>query len=118
LNNVKNKLESSRPAAPPRTSRNDPPASSPSAGSEEKRIIIDIVGLMIKGKTIVSVIADSPAARAGLKKGDLIVSIDGVPAGSSEQNASHLSGKAETSVLLKVKRGEKELVVPVIRENP
>ena len=98
------------------TSRSDPPA--PGAGSEEKRIIIDIVGLMIKGNTIVSVIADSPADKAGIKKGDLIVSIDGNPAGTSEQNASRLTGKADTSVLLKMKRGNQQWVVPVIRENP
>jgi C-terminal processing protease CtpA/Prc len=73
---------------------------------------------MIKGKTIVSVIADGPADKAGIKKGDLIVSIDGEPASATEQNASSLQGKANTSVLLKIKRGNQDLVVPVIRENP
>lgn len=117
LNNVKSKLEKHPASASQNNvSPNDPPALA--APPEEKRIIIDIVGLMIKGNTIVSVIADSPADKAGIKKGDLIIAIDGNPAGTSEQNASRLAGKADTSVLLKMKRGNQQWVVPVIRENP
>jgi len=62
--------------------------------------------------------ADGPADKDGIKNGDLIVSIDGEPAGTSEQNASRLQGKANSSVLLKIKRGKQDLIVPVIRENP
>jgi len=116
LNNVKTRLEKHPPTASQNISPNNPPAQA--APAEEKRFLIDIVGMMIKGNTVVSIIADGPADKAGIKKGDLIVSIDGNPAGNSEQNASRLQGKADTSVLLKIKRGTQELVVPVIRENP
>ncbi|MCE5210954.1 MAG: PDZ domain-containing protein [Deltaproteobacteria bacterium] len=62
--------------------------------------------------------ADGPADKDGIKNGDLIVSINGEPAGATEQNASRLQGKANTSVLLKIKRDNQDLIVPVIRENP
>lgn len=116
LDSVKNKLDKNPANASQNISPNNPPAQT--AAAEEKRFLIDIVGMMIKGKTIVSVMADGPADKAGIKKGDLIVAIDGEPAGATEQNASRLQGKANTSVLLKIKRGDQDLVVPVIRENP
>lgn len=116
LNNVKNRLQKNPANASQNISPNNPPTQT--ATTEEKRFLIELIGVMIKGQTIVSVMADSPADKAGIKKGDLIVSIDGNPAGTSEQNASRLQGKADTSVLLKIKRGNQELVVPVIRENP
>ena len=116
LDSVKSKLNKTPANASLNISPNNLPAQV--ANTEEKRFLIDIVGIMIKGKTIVSVIADGPADKAGIKKGDLIVSIDGEPASATEQNASSLQGKANTSVLLKIKRGNQDLVVPVIRENP
>ncbi|MBN2060474.1 MAG: hypothetical protein JW882_08665 [Deltaproteobacteria bacterium] len=46
--------------------------------------------------------------------------IDGDPAGTGEENASRLTGagKVDTSVVLRIKRGNQEYVIPVIRENP
>ena len=87
---------------------------------EERRILVDMVGMVIVGKNIVSIIADGPADKAGVNKGDLIIMIDGDPAGTGEENASRLTGtgKADTSVVLRIKRGNQEYVIPVIRENP
>ena len=87
---------------------------------EERRILVDMVGMVIVGKNIVSIIADGPADKAGVNKGDLIIMIDGDPSGTGEENASRLTGagKADTSIVLKIKRGNQEYVIPVIRENP
>lgn len=79
---------------------------------------IPVVGLKIAGNKITEVTAGGPAERAGLRPGDVLLAIDGEPATTSVQNGSRLNGKADTSVLLHVQRGDLRLKIPVTREKP
>lgn len=66
---------------------------------------------------VVSPIDDTPAARAGLKAGDLIVAIDGTPINAIDASEP-LRGKAGSSVVLTIARGEqKPFDVTVMRET-
>jgi carboxyl-terminal processing protease len=57
-----------------------------------------------KGLEIVSVFADSPAAKAGIRKGDLIVKVDGqsITGAASHAASDKIKGKPGTSVQLTV----------------
>ena len=52
--------------------------------------------------------SDSPAARAGLKKDDLILSVDGKPV-TVPGLIAYINGKADTAVTLHVRRGTQEM---------
>lgn len=59
---------------------------------------------------VVSPFDDTPAQRAGLRAGDFITAIDGVPINNDDDNASpnHLRGKVGSKVVLTIERiGEK-----------
>jgi serine protease Do len=65
---------------------------------------------------VASVLADSTAARAGLKQGDVVVQIDGHPVLSEAQMRHVLGPKYEgDSVALKVKRGAEEISFPNLK---
>ncbi len=120
LEHVKRTLES-RPAAPAPAS---PPADRAQALAKieqtvepDARCEIKVIGLEIEGNKVVVVTAGGPAEKAGLQTGDVLVSIDGEPATTSLQNGARLNGKADTSVLLRLQRGEQQLKIPVIREK-
>lgn len=70
---------------------------------------------------VVSPFDDTPAQRAGLRAGDFITAINGVPVDNASRSASpeRLRGKVGTKVLLTVVRpGEKApFTVSIIREN-
>ncbi len=67
---------------------------------------------------VVSPIDDTPAARAGLKSGDLIIAIDGKPIGD-DADSTPLRGKPGTQVKLKIVRAgvAKPFDVTVTREK-
>jgi carboxyl-terminal processing protease len=66
---------------------------------------------------VVSPIDDTPAARAGLQAGDLIVAIDGTPINAIDASEP-LRGKAGSAVVLTIARGEqKPFDVTVMRET-
>ena len=66
---------------------------------------------------VVSPIDDTPAARAGLQAGDLIVAIDGKPISAIEA-MEPLRGAAGSKVVLTIERGEqKPFDVTVVRET-
>lgn len=71
------------------------------------------------GLTVIDVFPGSPAARAGLAHGDVIVSVDGASlAGRSAAYASRLiRGPAGTSVKLEVKRGTHIRSYTLVRQN-
>ncbi|MFY9301901.1 MAG: S41 family peptidase [Atribacterales bacterium] len=70
--------------------------------------------------TVISPFQGSPAEKAGIKAGDVIVEIDGVPAlgMSSDEAVRRMRGERGTSVTLTIQReGEEEnIVVEVVRD--
>jgi len=66
---------------------------------------------------VVSPIDDTPAARAGVKAGDLIIAIDGTPINAIDASEP-LRGKAGSQVVLTIAReGQKPFDVTVVRET-
>lgn len=68
---------------------------------------------------ISSLVKNHPAEKSGLKKDDIILKVDGEPVKASESTKaiSKIKGKAGTSVLLTIKRGNEEFDVKVKREE-
>ncbi|MGB5511477.1 MAG: S41 family peptidase [Woeseiaceae bacterium] len=62
--------------------------------------------------TVVAPIADSPAARAGIRSGDVIVAVDGsaIEAGNLRQTIAHLRGYAGSRVTITVMRPDEGAV--------
>jgi serine protease Do len=69
----------------------------------------DIEGLLIQ-----HVVEDSPAARAGLSSGDLIVAAAGQPVGGVDDLFDALQGAQGGTLELRVVRGTEERTVPVV----
>ncbi len=120
LEHAKKTLEG-RPAAPapagPPTDRAQALAALEQTVAPNARCEIQVIGLEIEGNKVALVLPGGPAEKAGLQPGDVLVSIDGEPATTSVQNGARLNGKADTSVLVLVQRGDRQLKVPVIREK-
>ncbi|HVM20315.1 MAG TPA: RIP metalloprotease [Egibacteraceae bacterium] len=55
------------------------------------------------------VVADSPAAQAGLQPGDRVVAIDGAPTGDFEQVRDAIQGRAGESVEITLARDDREI---------
>ncbi len=53
---------------------------------------------------VLSVVEDSPAARAGVLAGDVIESIDGRPAGANRNDAERLRGPMDSTIALGIRR--------------
>jgi regulator of sigma E protease len=66
---------------------------------------------------VVSVAAASEAERAGLAPGDVLLTIDGVPAQTIEQARAKLSGPIAADVVVSVRRGGETLTLRVGREG-
>ena len=68
---------------------------------------------------VIAPIDDTPAVRAGIKAGDLIVAVDGVPLTPSDEEATSLRGEAGTTVALTVLRdgATEPLVIKVERQT-
>jgi serine protease Do len=66
------------------------------------------------GVLIVSVQSDSPAATAGLKRGDIVLEVDGAPVNSSEElRAALVAMKPGDEVTLSVQHGDEQKEVAV-----
>lgn len=67
---------------------------------------------------VIAPIDDTPAARAGIKSGDLIVAVDGAPLTPSDEAASSLRGEAGTTLELTVIRdgATEPLIIEVERQ--
>ena len=68
---------------------------------------------------VVKVFKGSPAEKAGMQSGDLILEADGVVYKGSESSdaASHIRGKAGTSVEIKYRRNGEDSTVTMVRAN-
>jgi carboxyl-terminal processing protease len=79
------------------------------------------VGIQNERLTVVAPLKDSPAQKAGIEKGDIIVSIDGVDATNMkvEEAISKIRGKGGTIVTLGIvkKDAEKVIDIKVTREK-
>jgi len=65
-----------------------------------------------------SVFPGSPAAKAGMKSGDMIVKVDGtdVPGQNPDQTSNLIRGQAGTTVTITISRGGQQLDLKVVRE--
>ena len=72
-----------------------------------------------RGLRVTSVIPDTPAERAGVRPGDLIVAVDGraLPKGPRADRTRPLRGKAGTMVALGVLRDGERITIDVRRER-
>lgn len=79
-----------------------------------------VIAIKDEKLTVISPIQGSPADKAGIKAGDIIVEIDGVPTlgMSSDEAVRKMRGKRGTAVTLTIQReGEEEnMVVEVVRD--
>ena len=68
---------------------------------------------------VIAPIDDTPAARAGVKAGDLIVAVDGKPLQPGDDGMGPLRGKPGTKVVLTVERAglDKPIDIPVMRDT-
>lgn len=67
--------------------------------------------------TVIQVYKDSPADKAGLKSGDLLLKADGKYYDTMEEMSAHIKGKAGTIVKLTYSRDGKENTVPIKRDK-
>lgn len=83
----------------------------------------DIVGIGIQYNTalenymVLRVFTDSPAEKAGIRSGDVIVKVGGVPTEDIEDISSAVKGKAGTQVIMTVQRGSETLDLVCTRES-
>jgi regulator of sigma E protease len=94
-------------------------------GGATEQLAIDLpgrpllgLGLVMEPGPIVGVQNDSPAAKAGLEKGDILVSIDGQPVGDPETLNDRLLPRAGQTIPVAVKRGGKDLDVSITLAEP
>lgn len=90
----------------PNASLDDPPYPFDSSGSD--------VRPATAGFVVHNVLADSPAARAGLQKGDVVIAIDGEPAAQlTVDRIREKLYRPNGKTVIKVRRGEHELTVTI-----
>jgi hypothetical protein len=67
------------------------------------------------GVYVASVAKDGPAEKAGIKEGDRIVAVDGVPIDSTDEMLKRVPGKPGTQVSITIRRGDQEQVLTMVR---
>lgn len=68
---------------------------------------------------VIAPIDDTPAARAGIKAGDLIVAVDGKPLQPGDDGMGPLRGKPGTKLVLTIERAglDRPIEIPVVRDT-
>ncbi|MEA3345611.1 MAG: M50 family metallopeptidase [Chloroflexota bacterium] len=72
------------------------------------------VPVEFNGVSILNVASDSPAEAAGLRRGDLILAVDGSSVQSPQKLTDYIHQHLGEEIRLKVQRGEETLNVPVV----
>ncbi len=72
----------------------------------------------LKAVRIVEPFADSPAQAAGLRRGDYLITVDGIPIADLGLTGAvfRIRGPVDTSVVLEIRRGEEQWEVTVTRQ--
>jgi len=91
----------------------DPETVTDAQGNE---IVVGRIGISRQASVIGEVFEDTPAWKAGLKKNDTVVSIDGVPVLDWKEMSSILSKSPGKEVVLKVMRNGRLIDIPVTPE--
>src|SRR6266851_536400 len=68
--------------------------------------------------TVDEVVADGPAARAGLQKGDVVLAVDGQPAKSTLAVSDYVKHHAGQPITMSILRGDRKLELKVTPEIP
>ncbi len=84
-------------------------------GSEKKDLTIELRGLLVGPE---GAFPDGPAARAGLKAGDRILSADGVEITAREQFIAYINAHDAKPVVLAIERGAEKKTITVTPEIP
>jgi hypothetical protein len=81
--------------------------------------LVGYVGLLLNGNEVMEVIANSPAAKARILKGDLIISVNNYPTSSLKGDAvgTAIHGVVGTSVSLVIRRGGKDYSCSLVRKE-
>ena len=79
--------------------------------------IVYLWGTPVLDPVVGSVMENTPAATAGLQKGDRIIEINGKPIESWEELSSTIHKSAGKEVTLKIKRGEKVLTLSLVPQE-
>jgi len=89
---------------------------------ERNNLPVDTGVLLIRGEelTDLAVLPDSPAAKAGLAEGDIIIAIDGVPLTADTTLASAIRKKkvGDTITLTVIQNGEEKSLPVTLEEAP
>ena len=75
------------------------------------------VGRPVTVPVVGEVIADGPAARAGLEKGDRILSIDGAPTARFEDIQRIIAAHPSETLSLVIRRGDADMTMPVTTDS-
>lgn len=72
-----------------------------------------------RGEIVLAPVPDGPAARAGVQRGDILISIDGValPAPATFEDVARIRGEVGTSVTIEVLRAGQRLAFTIVREK-
>lgn len=70
-------------------------------------------GVRVHNTTVAGVAPDSPAAAAGIEKGDKVVAIDGAAISKWDELATRIQRSGGNAVLLRIERGEREMEISV-----
>jgi len=76
-----------------------------------------MIGISIKDRSVVTINKDSPAAKAGLEVGDLILKIDGNDVESGVLLSEYFKNKGAVETDMVVKRGDKEVSLKIIPDK-
>lgn len=68
-------------------------------------------------RVIISTVKGAPAEKAGLKKNDIILKVDGKEYDDVDKMAMAIKGQKGTKVKLLIKRGDKEKTYEIVRDN-